>query len=364
MLLNDRNKVPYILIADDVRVNLDLLKIILLQQGYEVQTSDNGNSLLEEARLRTPDLILLDIKMPGMDGFEVCTYLKNDPDLQEIPVIFISAVDELQEKIHGFQVGGVDYITKPFKKEEVLARISTHLRIRKLQQELEIHNHHLKEIIDEKVEEINESQLAMILAMIKLTEARDDDTGKHIERIRTFSKVLAEYLFNRGIYLEEVNPAFIENIYNASSLHDIGKVAIPDQILLKPGRLTPEEFEIMKTHTTLGANTLEVVKEKCVHIPYLNMGIEISRSHHEKWDGSGYPQGLKEEQIPLSARIMAISDVYDALRSKRVYKDSFSHEKSRDIILEGKGKHFDPVLVDAFIDMEQEFMTIRDEMSD
>lgn len=349
------NKASCILIVDDISVNLKLLSIILEEQEYTVRTSSNGKHALESAETDPPDLILLDIKMPEMDGFEVCKRLKGDSNLAEIPVIFISAFDDTREKVRGFKVGGVDYITKPFKKEEVLARINTHIHIRKLQQELEKHNKNLLELVENKILEINESQMAMIIAMIKLTEARDDATGKHIERIRALCRILSKKIMSMEKYTKEVDNFFIENIYNASSLHDIGKVAIPDSILLKPAKLTPVEFEIMQTHALLGAQTLEAVKEQCTHNTYINMGIEIAKFHHEKWDGTGYPNGLKGLEIPLSARIMALADVYDALRTKRIYKESYSHEKSRNIIIESRGIHFEPIIVDTFLEAEKEF---------
>jgi putative two-component system response regulator len=231
-----------------------------------------------------------------------------------------------------------------------------------LQQNLRRHNENLQQLVQDQVKEIADAQLSTIIAIVKLAEARDDDTGQHIERTRTFCKMTAEYLLENDIYVDEIDSSFIESIHTACPLHDIGKIAIPDSILLKPAKLTPEEFEIMKTHTTQGAQNLRMVQKKYPHNEFINMGICIAQSHHEKWNGSGYPHGLKGQDIPLAARIMALADVYDALRSKRVYKDAFSHEKSKEIITAGKGTHFDPNIIDTFLALESEFNRIRQEM--
>ena len=231
-----------------------------------------------------------------------------------------------------------------------------------IEEQLQKFNHHLQELVDEKVQEISASQMATIFALVKLSESRDDETGNHIERTASLCRLIAQRMDLLPRYADRINEEFIDNIYHASPLHDIGKVGIPDAILLKPGRLIPEEFEIMKTHTTIGFNTLAQVEQRYTHNTFLQMGMDIAIGHHEKWDGSGYPQGLAGENIPLAARIMAIVDVYDALRSKRVYKEAFSHEKSRAIIAEGAGSHFDPYLVELFMQIHQDFQTIRDNL--
>ena len=253
-------------------------------------------------------------------------------------------------------------MTKPFQFEEVHARVETHLRLRWLQFELKRHNLHLEELVNEKVAEISDSQLATIIALAKLAESRDDDTGEHIERTQTFCRVLAAQMRDNPRYTEQIDDTFVETIHHTSPLHDIGKVGITDGILLKPAPLTPAEFEIMKTHTLIGAKTLETAHGKYPGNVFLNMGIVIARSHHEKWDGSGYPDGLAGENIPLSARIMAVADVYDALRSKRPYKIGFSHEKSCGIIVEGSGHHFDPGVIAAFQAVAPEFAEILERM--
>ncbi len=226
---------------------------------------------------------------------------------------------------------------------------------------LKKYNHHLEDLVREKVKEVSNSQMATIHAMVKLSESRDDETGEHIVRTSSYCRFMAEKLLEMGVHEEEIDSGFIESVTQASPLHDIGKVGIPDSILLKPGKLTPEEFEVMKNHTTIGYQTLFSIDKKDSGSAFIKVGLEITLCHHEKWDGSGYPRGLKGEEIPISARIMALSDVYDALRSKRVYKEGYSHEKSMEIISEGRGSHFDPLLIDVFVKYNGAFRDIFDE---
>ncbi len=353
-----------ILIVDDVPENLDLLSDVLLREGCEVRALPSGRLALQSIKNSKPDLILLDISMPEMDGYEVCERIKADPATRDIPVIFISAISETFDKVRAFRTGGVDYIVKPFQVEEVRARIRTHIRMKELQNNLEADNNRLQERVQQQVREIAEAQLSTILAIVKLAEARDDDTGQHIERTRTYAKLIAQALHDRRMYADTIDQTFIHNIFVSSPLHDIGKIAVPDAILLKPGKLNHEEFEIMKQHPVYGARTLNDVRKLYPNNSFINMGIEIARSHHEKWDGSGYPAGLKGEKIPLAARIMAISDVYDALRSKRVYKEAFSHEKSIDIISDATGTHFDPYLVPVFLSIEENIRQVREELDE
>lgn len=353
-----------IMIVDDTPQNLKLLAELLKEQGYHVRPLPSGEKALRAAEAEPPDLILLDINMPVMDGFEVCKKLKENEQLRDVPVIFISALNDTQDKVFAFNAGGQDYITKPFQFDEVLVRVKTHLRIERLQRELAWHNRELEERVDEQVKEISDSQVATIVALAKLAESRDDDTGKHIERVQIFCRLLAERMGEMPKYAATISKTFVENIFYAAPLHDVGKVGINDSILLKPGKLTPEEFEIMKTHSVIGWRTLEEVRKKYPKNALITMGIAIAHYHHEKWDGSGYPEKLAGEAIPLEARIMAVADVYDAVRSKRVYKEAFTHEKSRQIILEGKGKHFDPDAVDAFMAIDAKFDRIRTQMQD
>ncbi len=353
-----------IMVVDDVPANLKLLQEMLQGKGYRVLTFPGGKLALQAAARNPPDLILLDINMPEMNGFEVCAHLKADERLKEIPVLFISALTETANKINAFAVGGVDYVTKPFQIEEIHARTRTHLHLRKLQADLEQSNRHLEERVQAQVQELSDSQRATIIALAKLAECRDDDTGAHIERTQTFCRVLAEALRIDSCYADSIDQSFVTNLYYAASLHDIGKVGIPDHILLKPGRHTPEEFAIMKTHVIIGAKTLQSACGDYPHNAFLNMGMVIARSHHEKWDGSGYPDGLAGAAIPLPARIMAVADVYDALRSQRPYKAAFSHAASYAMILNGAGQHFDPAVVEAFRTVEAQFAEIRHGMDD
>ena len=344
-----------ILMVDDTPANLLLLSNMLKSKGFRIRPVPSGRLAFKVMEIETPDLILLDINMPEMNGYEVCRRLKADERFRDIPVIFISALSETLDKVEAFACGGVDYITKPFQFEEVEARINTHLKLRRYQISLE-------ELVKDKVKEISDSQMSTIFALSKLAESRDIATGRHLERVQMFCYLIAEKLVMDLPYKSMIGKEFIHDISNANSLHDIGKVSIPDNILLKPGKLSLEEFETMKTHTTTGIRTLLDVKTLYPGNSFINMGILIAHSHHEKWDGSGYPDGLAGEEIPLAARIMAIADVYDALRSKRCYKEPMTREQSREIIINGSGQQFDPIMVDAFLSVEEELNRIGLEM--
>jgi putative two-component system response regulator len=246
---------PNILVVDDTPANLQLLANMLKERGYKTRPVPSGILALQAAQSDPPDVVLLDINMPQMNGFEVCERLKADEQLKDIPVIFISALNEIMDKVKAFSVGGVDYVTKPFQIDEVQARVETHLKLRSLQRELEMHNRELEKLVQAQVKRISDTQMAMIFALAKLAESRDDDTGMHLERVQIFCRRLAARLKQRSPWSEHIDEAFIENIFHASPLHDIGKVAIPDHILLKPGKLTPEEFEVMKTHARLGVSS-------------------------------------------------------------------------------------------------------------
>ena len=339
---------PSILIVDDTVANLQLLARMLKDCGFKPRPVPNGKLALQAAQNDPPDLILLDITMPEMDGYEVARRMKANPLTRQIPILFISALSETSEKVKAFQVGGVDYITKPFQFEEVKARIGIHLRLHALQRDLEGR-------VADQVQEIAASQMAMIFALARLAEKRDDDTGKHLDRVQKYARLFATALSQDHRYAAEVDPSYIERIYYASPLHDIGKVAIPDAVLQKPADLTEDEFAIMKTHTIIGAETLQEVSLRYPYNAFINMGIEIARSHHERWDGQGYPDGLSGETIPLSARMMALIDVYDALQSQRVYKPAFDLDHVWRLIGEGKGSHFDPTLVEIFEGLKDQF---------
>ena len=348
-----------ILVVDDTPANLTLLSRMLGERGYRVRPVPSGNLALKAAASDPPDLVLLDISMPEMDGYEVCRLMKEDPRLRDVPVIFISALTETEDKVKAFRHGGVDYVTKPFQIEEVEARVDAHLRLRSAQAEIMRYNRYLERLVDEKVKEISESQMATIFAMVKLAESRDDETGTHIWRVREYCLALANVLRERTDFTQVLTDPFIRDLYNAAPLHDIGKVGIPDAILLKPSRHAPEEFEVMKTHTTIGARMLQGVVEKYPRNTFVRMGAEIAHAHHERWNGSGYPRGLAGEAIPPAAQIMALADVYDALRSPRRYKPAFSHSDSVRILTEGDGRvepdHFDPRILSVFTEVAHDF---------
>jgi putative two-component system response regulator len=368
--MNDRDITPggttikTILIVDDTPENLRVLLELLKRQGYKVRAVPSGRLALQAAASDPPDLILLDIMMPEMDGYEVCRRLKADAKLCEIPVVFLSALDETLDKVRAFEAGGVDYVTKPFQFEEVRARVETHLRLRRLQLQLEQHNRQLRDRVEEQVREISDSQMATIVALARLAESRDKGTGKHIERVQIYCRLLASQLRERPIRGDRVDQAFIEDIVRASPLHDIGKVAIRDSILLKPGPLTPVEFDEMKSHTTLGAQTLEEVQRAYPKNGFVRMGIEIARSHHERWDGTGYPSGLAGTAIPLSARIMAVADSYDAARSRRFYKPALPHAECCAAIYRRSGTYLDPILVEAFRAIEDRFCGVAESLGE
>ncbi|MFZ1985205.1 MAG: response regulator [Desulfatitalea sp.] len=360
----DKATQEHIMIIDDTPQNLQLLSTLLQRKGYGVSAFPLGRLALQAAEKKSPDLVLLDINMPEMNGFEVCRQFKSKEALSQIPIIFISAMDNTENKVKALKCGGVDYVTKPFQMEEIYARVNTHLQLHRAQAVLRQFNEKLQARVACQVEEITKSQLAMIFALAKLSHTRDDDTGLHLERVQHLCKILATALSQHSSFCDDIMPEFITAIFHASPLHDLGKVGIADAILLKPGKLTPEEFAIMKTHTTIGADTLSTVYKEYPNNDFLKMGIDIAKFHHEKWDGSGYPSGLSNTTIPLSARIMALVDVYEALRARRPYKEPIPHEQSVSIILDGSAKSFDPQIVEVFSGIAQDFDNTYAQISD
>jgi putative two-component system response regulator len=349
-----------ILVVDDTPDNLTLMSG-LLKDNYRVKVANSGERALKIAQSETPpDLILLDIMMPEMDGYEVCRRLKADNNTRDIPIIFLTAKTEVVDETHGFELGASDYITKPISPPIVLARIETHLTVKRMQDFLKDKNTYLASEVNKRTAEVMAIQDVTINAMASLAETRDNETGNHIRRTQHYVKVLAEKLRYNPRFAHFLNDdKTIELLFKSAPLHDIGKVGIPDRILLKPGRFEPEEFEIMKTHTTLGRDAiLQAEKDLGVEMPFLKYAKEIAYGHQEKWDGSGYPEGLSGDDIPISARLMAVADVYDALISRRVYKAPMPHEKAVEIIREGKGTHFDPDMADAFLELAEEFKRI------
>ena len=352
--MNKGSNIDTIMVVDDTSTSLEILTDMLSHWQYCVRPFSRSVEALDAAMREPPDLILLDIAMPEMNGFELCEALKADEVLCEIPVLFISGFEDTDAKVKAFREGGVDYITKPFRLEEVKARIKTHLKLHHLKRELKLQNEQLEERVAEQVNEILDAQMATIFALTTLAEYRDSNTGGHIDRVGRYCRVLATQMYYAQL-ADRVDERFVSNLYYAAAMHDIGKVGISDAILLKPGRLTAQEFEIIKTHTLLGAETLAQVHKRYPKNDFVQMGMEVARWHHEKWDSTGYPDGLGGKDIPLSARIMAVVDVYDALRSDRPYKIAYSHDSAKKLILAGRGSQFDPDVVDAFEATEERF---------
>ena len=353
-----------ILTVDDTPTNIDVVKGVL-SDLYFVQAATNGKMALKIIERKKPDLILLDIMMPDMDGYEVCQRLKADMKTHDIPIIFITAKSEIEDEMKGFELGAVDYITKPISPPILKERVKIHLELKLARDNLQKQNELLEEKVVKRTEQMEELQDVAMVAMGALAESRDPETGNHIRRTQHYVKALALQLQTHPRFSEFLTPENITSLYKSAPLHDIGKVGVPDHILLKPGKLTFEEFEEMKKHTTYGRDAIASAETTMSRADnFLVFAKEIAYSHQEKWDGSGYPEGLSGDDIPISARLMAVADVYDALISRRVYKPAFSHEKSIEIILEGKGSHFDSDIVDAFIEISDEFHTISLKYSD
>lgn len=355
----DFTQKPTVLVVDDTPDNLSLVSS-LLRDDYHVRVANNGEKALRIATSeQPPDLILLDIMMPGMDGYEVCRRLKEDPKSRDIRVIFLTAKSEVEDERMGFKLGAVDYITKPISPPILQERIKTHLALKAAADFLRDKNHYLEQEVARRTQELAAIQDVTILAMASLAETRDSDTGNHIRRTQFYVKALARQLQHHPRFKHYLTDANIDMLFKSAPLHDIGKVGIPDSILLKPGRFEPHEFEIMKRHTILGREAIEHAEKSLgIEVDFLRTAKEIAMSHQEKWDGSGYPEALKGDAIPISARLMALADVYDALISRRVYKEGMPHEKAVAIIVDGRGSHFDPDIVDAYLVIQDEFRAI------
>jgi len=348
---NNSDQTARILLVDDNTTNLQLLHETLDGIGYRLLIAKNGKTALAIARKAKPALILLDIMMPEMDGYEVCRRLKADEKTDRIAVIFITALADEEDEAKGLALGAVDYLTKPFNPDLVRARVRIHL-------ELKQHQDQLEQLVRERTRRLELTQAVTIESLATLAEYRDPETGGHIKRTQNYVKVLAKQLKQHPRFRDDLNDDVIELLYMSAPLHDLGKIAVPDHILQKAGKLTDEEFEEMKKHTNYGHDALRITEQKLGEDSFLRYAREIAYTHQEKWDGSGYPTGLKGDEIPISGRLMALADVYDALISKRVYKPPFPHEKAVEIIVEGKGNHFDPDIVDAFIELENTFRNI------
>lgn len=350
-------KQPYgqILIVDDRDDNRDILSTMLQASGLSTVTANSGEQALEIISHQEPDVVLLDVMMEGMDGVEVLETIRKNSAYQDIPVIMLTGVDDPDLVLHCIRLGAEDYVLKPFRREILMARIQAGLDKRQVSKTRQLllkdeisKNERLTYDIAEAVFRSVQAQESVIFALASLAEQRDPETGHHLMRIHKYCELICREMRFSTKYAGSINGRAAYDIPSASTLHDIGKVGVPDAVLLKNGKLDPDEFAIMKTHTVLGAETLRRVSEKFPDNEYIRLGCEIAHFHHERWDGNGYPVGLSGEDIPLSARIVTLADVYDALRSKRCYKEGFSHEKSLAIMESEAGKAFDPDLFEIF----------------
>jgi putative two-component system response regulator len=326
-----------ILIVDDDDIALCMLKDMLEKAGYEVETASDGRQAIELLEHGSSRLVISDWEMPEMNGLELCEAVRSSVHLGYVYLILLTAHNSREHVIQGLSAGADDFVGKPFDPDELLVRVRAGERILSL-----------------------ETRDVTIIAMAKLAESRDPETGGHLERIQNYCHTITKYLFIQKRFPDLIDPEFVRLIHITSPLHDIGKVGISDRILLKQGPLTEEEFEVMKTHTTLGAKTLEAALQKFPNARYLQMARDIALTHHERFDGKGYPSGLSGEAIPLSGRIMALADVYDALTSKKVYREGYSHEQAESMIFDEAGSHFDPAIVEAFERNRETFLEIRE----
>jgi putative two-component system response regulator len=361
----DFTQKPTVLVVDDTPDNLTLMSG-LLKNLYRVKVANSGEKALKIVQAsEKPDLILLDIMMPGLSGYEVCKILKDDPATRDIPIIFLTAMVATEDEKKGLELGAADFITKPVNPPIVMARVATQLHVKAAADFLKDQNSYLETEVGKRTRELAAIQDVTILAMASLAETRDNDTGNHIRRTQHYVKLLADHLQSHPRFASFLTDHTIGMLFKSAPLHDIGKVGIPDRILLKPGRFEPHEFEIMKTHCKLGRDAIQHAEDQLgLEVEFLKYAKEIAYSHQEKWDGSGYPEGLAGDAIPISARLMAVADVYDALISRRVYKEGMPHEKAVAIITEGRGSHFDPDIVDAFLVLSDAFQQVARRYAD
>ncbi|PJI98404.1 putative two-component system response regulator [Acidovorax sp. 69] len=371
-----------VLVVDDTRENLTVIGQLLRPQ-YQVRVANSGQRALQVAQTEPiPDIILLDVMMPEMDGYAVLASLRAHPQTRDIPVIFVTALDAVADEERGLQAGAVDYVAKPIKPAVLLARVRTHLELKAARDWLADQNSYLDAEVQRRMAENELIKDFSLHAMATLAEKRDNETGNHLHRTQAYIEALMEHLKDHPRFHALLGaPHQRHQIAKAAPLHDIGKVGIPDAILLKPGRLTPEEFEVMKTHARIGADAIEEAIRSVLDmsrgkqqlpspdlmkpaLQFLETARQIAAGHHEKWDGSGYPSGLQGDAIPMSARLMAIADVFDALISRRHYKLAFTLDDAVDIIRKGRGQHFDPDICDAFLILVPQFAAIAERFSD
>ena len=359
-----------ILIVDDDELNLAILEEALADHYTLIQARD-GVRAVEVYEAERPALVLMDIMMPRMDGYEATRRIRLLEGGSDVSIVLVSAKASTGERVKGYEAGADDYIVKPFDDEELLAKVSVHMRLREALSDLADararladDNILLSETVTAQSLELVDSRDLVVFALANLADSRDPETGAHLERIREYCRILAEHMAKHGPYTADIDVAFIDQIYQASPLHDIGKVGIPDAILLKPGRLSEREFELMKQHSLIGARALQEVAGHGGRGGFLAMATDIARDHHERWDGSGYPHGLSGDAIPLAARIAAVADVFDALTSVRVYKAAFTMEVARTMIENDAGTHFDPAVVRAFTACFDRFVATYERIGD
>ncbi|MFO7776083.1 MAG: response regulator [Candidatus Hydrogenedentota bacterium] len=370
-MTQDNGATATILVVDDLEENVHFLTRVLQPKGYGVYSAYDGEEALDAVAKYAPDIILLDLVLPKLGGIEVCRRLKADSGTYHIPIVVITGVSERDTNLQAIDVGADDYLVKPVDAPMLHARIRSCLRAKSLQDQvfeyqhkLEEANHNLEERIRERTRQLERTQHVTVFSLARLAESRDTETGEHLSRIRRYVQVLAQQLAESSEYAEVIDEAFLRELFHSSPLHDIGKVGIPDQILLKPGKLTHEEFEIMKLHAVIGGDTLKAADIEAGKDSFLSMGRDIAYYHHEKWNGKGYPSGLKGNEIPLAARIVALCDTYDALTSRRPYKEAFTHEFAKEIIVPERGEQFEPAIVDAFLAVEHRFRAIQQALRD
>ncbi len=353
-----------IMVIDDNVTNLNIARMAL-GDLYDVALIPSGEKALTLFERVTPDLILLDVEMPGMNGFDVIKHIKapNSP-VKDVPVIFVTAKDDSSSEYAGLDLGAVDYVTKPFSFPLLLKRVELHLALVKQQRELFNYSQNLELMVEEKTKVISELQYAIVHVLADMVEKRDTSTGGHLARTQTYLKMLLEAARDERVYHEDMEEIDVNMYVQASQLHDVGKVSIADSILLKPGKLTMDEFDRMKEHTVIGENAIKYAMGSVSEKRFLEVAAAFAGSHHERWDGTGYPRGLSGLDIPLEGRLMAIVDVYDALISERPYKKSLPHHHAVDIIKSEKGTHFDPYLVDVFTRISDVFERISQAVAD
>jgi len=346
-----------VFIVDDDMTNLTV-GAEALAGNYNAFTFNSGSLLLKRLTRQIPDLILLDVDMPDMNGYDVIRHIRNDSRTGQIPVIFLTAKNDCESELEGLSLGAIDYIIKPFSPPLLLKRIEVHLLVESQKTELQDFNNNLLEMVEMKTKMVVDLQNAILNTLTRLVDRRDDITGGHIERTQRYMDVLLRKIMESDLFKEESKQWDLKLVVQSTQLHDIGKIAIRDSILLKPGKLTDEEFEIIKTHTTVGEDVISEIEKNTSEYEFLGYAKVFAATHHERWDGNGYPKRLKGEAIPVLGRAMAIVDVYDALVSDRPYKKAFSHEEAVEIISDGKGTHFDQRLVEMFLSVSDQFNRI------